>query len=243
MSAGSRRAASCTSRASSRRSTRAVKAEPSFEPRASHPLLHPGKSAITDAGILGELHPRELDGEWGVFELDLRSLFDAAGGPVIYHDVITYPAIRQDIAVSVPEETAAGDLVSAAREAAGPELREIRVFDVYRGEQVGAGRKSVAFSVAFQAPSRTLTEEDATRLRDAIVNALGERFGAELRAPNGRAGRRSASSRRAQPRGRSRRRPRRRARGLHLTFARSARPTRGEEPTRQVVTLVCGRDG
>ena len=80
--------------------------------------------------------------------------------------MITYPAVRQDIAVAVPEEVAAGELVAAAREAAGPELREIRVFDVYRGEQVGAGRKSVAFSVAFQSPERTLSDEDATRLRD-----------------------------------------------------------------------------
>jgi phenylalanyl-tRNA synthetase beta chain len=74
-----------------------------------------------------------------------------------------------------------GDLVAAAREAAGPELREVRVFDVYRGEQVGEGRKSVAFSVAYQSDERTLSDEDAARLRDAIVRALAERFGAELR--------------------------------------------------------------
>ena len=96
--------------------------------------------------------------------------------------MITYPAVRQDIAVVVPEDVAAGDLVAAARAAAGPELREIRVFDVYHGEQVGEGRKSVAFSVAFQSSEGTLSEEDATRLRDAIVSALAEQFGAELRA-------------------------------------------------------------
>ena len=68
------------------------------------------------------------------------------------------------------------------REAAGPELREIRVFDVYRGEQLGEGRKSVAFSVEFQSPERTLTEEDATRLREKIVAALAAHHGAELRS-------------------------------------------------------------
>ena len=62
--------------------------------------------ATTPAGVLGELHPRELEGEWGAFELDLDELFDAAGGPVIYRDVITYPAVRQDIAVAVPEDVA-----------------------------------------------------------------------------------------------------------------------------------------
>jgi phenylalanyl-tRNA synthetase beta chain len=82
----------------------------------------------------------------------------------------------------VDEGVAVGDLVAAAVEAAGPELREIRVFDVYRGDQVGPGRKSVAFSVAFQSAERTLSEEDATRLREAIVVALAAHFGAELRA-------------------------------------------------------------
>ena len=135
----------------------ALKAEPSFE-RTQHPLLHPGKAARTQAGVVGELHPRLLEGEWGAFELDLADLIAESRDPVTYADVITYPAVRQDIAVSVPEEVAAGDLVAAAREAAGPELREIRVFDVYRGEQVGEGRKSVAFSVAFQSPERTLSK-------------------------------------------------------------------------------------
>jgi phenylalanyl-tRNA synthetase beta chain len=158
----------------------ALKAEPVFD-RTRHAQLHPGKAAKTSAGILGELHPRELDGEWGAFELDLGDLFSASQEPVTYRDVITYPAIRQDIAVAVAEEVPAGDLVAAAREAAGEELREIRVFDVYRGDQVGEGRKSVAFSVAYQSAERTLTEEDATRLRKKIVKRLAERFGAEQR--------------------------------------------------------------
>jgi phenylalanyl-tRNA synthetase beta chain len=158
----------------------ALKADPAFE-RAEHPLLHPGKTARTQAGVLGELHPRLLEGEWGAFELDLADLFAASHEPVVYEDFITYPAIRQDVAVSVPEDVPAGDLVAAAREASGAELVEARVFDVYRGEQVGAGRKSVALALAFQSPERTLTEEDATRLRDAITAELGRRFGAELR--------------------------------------------------------------
>jgi len=160
---------------------RALKVDPVFEP-ARHPLLHPGKTAATAEGILGELHPRELEGEWGAFELDLQRLFEAVGGPVVYRDVISYPAVRQDIAVVVDEDVPVGDLVAAARAAAGDELTEIRVFDVYRGDQVRPGRKSVAFSVAYQSAERTLTDEDAARLRNAIVDALAERFSAELRA-------------------------------------------------------------
>jgi phenylalanyl-tRNA synthetase beta chain len=159
----------------------ALKAEPEFA-RAESPLLHPGKSARTPAGLVGELHPRLLEGTWGAFELDLEQLFAASREPVTYEDVITYPPVRQDVAVAVPEDVPVGELVAAARAAAGPELRELRVFDVYRGEQVGEGRKSVAFSVAYQSSEGTLSEEHATQLRDRIVAALAGQFGAELRA-------------------------------------------------------------
>jgi phenylalanyl-tRNA synthetase beta chain len=159
----------------------ALKADPEFD-RTDDALLHPGKAARTAAGVLGEVHPRVLDGEWGAFELDLERLFEASREPVTYADVITFPAVRQDIAIVVDEGVAAGAIVAAAREATGEELREIRVFDVYRGEQVGEGRKSVAFSVAYQSDERTLSEDDATRLRGAILTTLRERFGAEPRA-------------------------------------------------------------
>jgi phenylalanyl-tRNA synthetase beta chain len=146
------------------------------------PLLHPGKAARTPAGVVGEYHPAVLDGEWGVFELDLETLAAVAPERVEYEDVITFPALLQDVAVAVPEDVEVAALVAAAREAAGAELREARVFDVYRGEQVGAGRKSVALRLAFQSPERTLSDEDAAKLRERIVAALAERFGAELRA-------------------------------------------------------------
>jgi phenylalanyl-tRNA synthetase beta chain len=159
----------------------ALKAEPSAE-RAEDPLLHPGKTARTAAGTLGELRPGLLEGEWSAFELDLEDLFQASREPITYEDVITYPSLRQDLAFSVPEEVAAGDLVEAARAAAGPELRELRVFDVYRGDQVGEGKKSIAFAASFQSPERTLSDEDAAELRKKIVGALEKQFGAELRA-------------------------------------------------------------
>jgi phenylalanyl-tRNA synthetase beta chain len=130
---------------------------------------------------LGELHPRVLAGEWGAFELDLEALFAESPDFSTYEDVITYPAVRQDLAFAVSEEVEAGELVEAAREAAGSELRELEVFDVYRGDQVGEGKKSIAFRVAFQSPERTLSDEDAAALRERIVGELGRRFGAELR--------------------------------------------------------------
>ena len=101
---------------------------------------------------------------------------------ILYEDVITYPAVRQDLAFVVAEDVPAGELVAGGARRRRRELREARVFDVYRGEQIPEGRKSVALRVAFQSPERTLSDEDAQVLRERIVAALAERFGAELRA-------------------------------------------------------------
>jgi phenylalanyl-tRNA synthetase beta chain len=158
----------------------ALAVEPVFEPADA--LRGKGRGARTPEGLVLALRDPELPGDWGAFELDVDSLLERAPDLVVYEDVITYPPVRQDLAFSVAEEVSAGKLVAAAEEAAGPELREMRAFDVYRGEQVGAGRKSIAFSVVFQSPDRTLTDDDAAQLRRRIVEALEKRFGAELRA-------------------------------------------------------------
>lgn len=161
---------------------RALHAEPAFSPGRID-ILHPGKAGLTDAGWLGELHPLVLEeGAWGAFELDLGRLAEAAREPVVYEDVIAFPAVKQDLAFVVDEDVAAADVVAAVREAAGPELSEIGVFDVYRGGQIPAGRKSLAIRVAFQSPERTLSDEDAAAIRKRIVDGLAKRFGAELRA-------------------------------------------------------------
>ena len=160
---------------------RALKAEPQVE-RVARSFLYPGRAAGLDEGWLGELHPSLLEGTWGAFELDLDALLAASRDPIQYEDVITFPAVKQDLAFIVDEGVAAGDLIAAARAAAGPELRELRVFDVYRGEQVGTGRKSIALAAAFQSPDRTLSDEDAAAIRGRIVEALAREYAAELRA-------------------------------------------------------------
>ena len=158
----------------------ALGVEPAFEPSTDLPA--PGRGARTQEGWVVSLRDPELPGDWGVFELDVDGLVERVPDLIVYEDVITFPPVRQDLAFVVPEEVTAGELVTAAGEAAGQELREMRAFDVYRGEQVGPGRKSIAFSVVFQSPERTLTDEDAGELRNRIVKALAERFGAQLRA-------------------------------------------------------------
>ena len=159
----------------------ALKAELGYVP-VNQPLFHPGRSARTGPGVLGELHPAELPGTWAALELDLGLLFDTVREPVVYEDVLPYPAVRQDLAFVVDESVPAGELFATAREAAAPELREVRFLSDYRGEPIPSGKKSIAFSVAFQSPERTLTDEDAAALRARIVEALERAFGAELRA-------------------------------------------------------------
>jgi phenylalanyl-tRNA synthetase beta chain len=152
---------------------------------APEPFLHPGRSArLGRAGVLGEAHPLVAEA-WGIeatvslFEIDIDEL-RAAEVPV-YRDVLTYPPVRQDIAVVVDAETPAGDVLGHVRDSAGDLLATCEVFDVYEGPQVGEGCKSLAIHLVFQAPDRTLTDEEADAARDRIVGALAERFGAELR--------------------------------------------------------------
>src|SRR5205823_3112524 len=133
----------------------ALRIEPEIE-RASHPLLHPGKTAKLPQGWIGEVHPGVASG-WAAFELDLGALAAAVPPRVVYEDVMTFPSVLQDLAFVVDEEVPAATLATAMREAAGAELRDVTVFDEYRGEQIGAGRRSLAFRVAFGSTERTLT--------------------------------------------------------------------------------------
>ncbi|HEX5307611.1 MAG TPA: phenylalanine--tRNA ligase subunit beta [Solirubrobacteraceae bacterium] len=155
------------------------------------PFLHPGRAAAVCCGgeaigWLGELHPL-VAGEWDLqgvaaIELDLdRLLAIAAAQEHGYSDVISYPSLSQDLAVVLPQEVPAARAVELARAAGGDLLDGVRVFDVYSGEQVGEGKRSLALSLSFRAPDRTLTDADVVPLRERIVQAL-EELGGELRA-------------------------------------------------------------
>ena len=159
----------------------ALHVEPAYE-QATEPLLHPGKAGRTAEGWFGELHPTVLEGIWGAFELDLDALVARTPGAVGYEEVSPFPEVRQDLAFVVAEDVPAAALVAAIREAGGDTLRDVAVFDEYRGEQIGAGKRSLAFRVAFGSNERTLTDADAAPIRDRIVDALARDFGAVLRA-------------------------------------------------------------
>ena len=154
------------------------------------PFLHPGRSGRVlvegeDAGWIGEIHPlvcREWDLESAAaFEVDLAPLVAASPvGDESYEDVITYPAVNQDVAVVIDESVPAAEVRSAVLVGGGELLRSAEVFDLYRGEQVGEGRKSLALRLTFRAPDRTLTDEEAGERRKAIEAAV-ERIGGSLR--------------------------------------------------------------
>jgi phenylalanyl-tRNA synthetase beta chain len=153
---------------------------------APEPFLHPGRSARLGAGgTLGELHPlvaREfgVEEQVSMFEIDLAELVTPDPTP-LYRDVVTFPPVRQDIAVVVAAEVTAAEVLAVIRAAGGELLAEADVFDTYRGEQVGEGRQSVAVHLQFQAADRTLTDAEADAVRESIVAALRERLGGELR--------------------------------------------------------------
>jgi phenylalanyl-tRNA synthetase beta chain len=155
------------------------------------PFLHPGRSGRVlldgdDAGWIGEIHPivcREWDLEAAAgFEIDLAPLVAASPvGKEAYEDVISYPAVHQDVAVVVDESIPAAEVRAAVLEGGGELLRSAEVFDLYRGEQVGEGRKSLALRLIFRAADRTLTDEEVTERRQAIEAAVAK-IGGTLRA-------------------------------------------------------------
>jgi phenylalanyl-tRNA synthetase beta chain len=155
------------------------------------PYLHPGRSATILAGDerklgwIGELHPlvaRAWDLERGgaAFEIDVDVLVDLDPGPALAEDLTTFPALLQDIAVVVGDDVPAVDLERLVRVAGGKLLRSARVFDVYRGDQVGEGSKSLALRLEFRADDRTLTDADVAERRAAIESKL-EEIGGRLR--------------------------------------------------------------
>ena len=111
-------------------------------------------------------------------EVDLATLVGAASaGEEIYEDVTSFPAVYQDLAVVLPADAASAAVRGAVLEAGGELLRSAEVFDLYEGEQLGEGRKSLALRLEFRAPDRTLTDDEVGGLRSSIEERLAEMGG------------------------------------------------------------------
>ncbi|MEU8826903.1 phenylalanine--tRNA ligase subunit beta [Streptomyces sp. NPDC048636] len=156
---------------------------------------HPGRCAallaVVDGqeilvGNAGELHPRVtkalgLPERTCAMEIELDRLEEAGSGPVEAPRVSTFPVATQDVALVVDTAVAAAEVEAALREGAGELLESLRLFDVFTGEQLGTGRKSLAYALRFRAADRTLTAEEIAVARDAAVALTAERTGAVLR--------------------------------------------------------------
>jgi phenylalanyl-tRNA synthetase beta chain len=163
-----------------------------FEPGLA-PAYHPGKCAQIMAqgrelGHFGELHPLvagqfEFSGKTILAaELDLERLLELMPARQETRPVPAYPPILEDIALIIDENTPAGKIEATIYQAGGSLLKAVHLFDVYHGEQVGQGRKSLAYSLTYQAEDRTLTDKEATQIRNRIIQALDAQLGAKIRS-------------------------------------------------------------
>ena len=158
--------------------------------REDLPWLHPGRAAIvmandTRIGLIGELHPL-VTAAWDLgltsaWTINLDILAGLATEVTHYNAFSSFPPLREDLAVVLPETVSAADAIAAIREAGGPDLTSVAVFDLYHGDQISSGNVSLAFHLEFQSPDRTLTGEDVGARREAIDRALTD-LGGMLRA-------------------------------------------------------------
>jgi phenylalanyl-tRNA synthetase beta chain len=156
------------------------------------PPFHPGRSTevlLRDGpplGELAELHPRvaeafDLPDRVAVAELFLGPVLEAAGGAPAYGEVSRFPPLRRDLAFEVSRDVPAGAVRAVLADVAADLLDRVLLFDVFEGDPVPEGRKSLAFHVDFRAPDRTLTDEEADERVRAITERLARDFGADLR--------------------------------------------------------------
>jgi phenylalanyl-tRNA synthetase beta chain len=157
------------------------------------PGLHPGRTALIqvkgqEVGVLGEVHPLVLE-KFGIeqrvtaFSLEVEKLWaeQEVSPKVLVVPVTKFPAVSRDLAILVPEDITAAAVAELIREQGNEWLKEVQLFDLYRGHQIRENCKSLAFSLTWQAPDKTLTDEEVNTFHQKIETALAERFGADLR--------------------------------------------------------------
>ena len=162
-----------------------------YEP-CDEAFQHPGKSAAmhcgaTRLGWLGQVRP-DVAARFGIeeravyaLELSLDALVGAALPVAVFEDLVTYPPANQDLAVVIDASVSAAAVVALASKAGGKLLRTVSIFDVYEGEQVPAGKRSLALRLVMRSPERTLSEKDINTVRQRVLAALERELGATLR--------------------------------------------------------------
>src|SRR5438093_10915984 len=163
-----------------------------WRPIGEEPFLHPGKAAVIEAagatvGVAGALHPKiaqacDLAEEVWLSELDFETLADYGSRRVELRPLPRFPAVTRDLAVIVDEAFPAAAILEEIRSLADPRIESVRLFDCYHGTPVPPGKKSLAYSIAYRAPDRTLTDEEVSGVHAGVLERLRERFRLELRS-------------------------------------------------------------
>lgn len=157
-----------------------------------HQAFHPGRTARLalhtgqTVGYAGELHPKllaasDMPARSVALEINADALFEAAPDVIVARHISTFPVATQDVALVVPAEVPADEVLGALREGAGELLEDVALFDVYAGKGIEDGKKSLAFGLRFRAADRTLTADEASAARESAVALAAERFGAVQR--------------------------------------------------------------
>ncbi len=162
----------------------------SYDPQAGKPFLHPGRQAniIYDGevlGYLGEIHPAVAD-KYGIGEkayvavLDIPRVVEYASFDRKFEGIAKFPAVTRDISMMVSKDILAGQIEAMILQRGGKHLESLNLFDIYEGEQVKKGYKSMAYSLVFRAKDKTMTEDEITSAMKKVYNGL-ESMGIELR--------------------------------------------------------------
>ncbi|SEA50771.1 phenylalanyl-tRNA synthetase beta chain [Thalassobacillus cyri] len=158
--------------------------------QAKLPDMHPGRTAEVFLnnqviGFIGQIHPKlqnDLDlKETYVFDLNAEVLFDSYEIEEAFQAIPKYPSINRDIALVVDEQSFAGEIADTILEAGAPLVKDVRIFDVYQGEHLESGKKSIAFNLLYMDPNRTLKDQEVEKAHEKILSAVKERHQAELR--------------------------------------------------------------
>lgn len=148
--------------------------------------VHPGQSALISVnndivGIMGRVHPTLENDNVFVFEIDLDKLLDKKVGKMKYKEFSKFPSIKKDLAVVVDKDVTSEQIGIWIKKAAGSNLSNIEVFDVYTGKGIEEHKKSIAYSLTFEKMDRTLTDEEINESLEKIIEVLGKKLGATLR--------------------------------------------------------------
>lgn len=161
--------------------------------RGEHPTMHPGRTAVLEVdgrqvGFVGEIHPTvkkefDLTAPVILYELNLEALWSAVDKDIIrVVPLPKFPPVLRDLAFILPEGVKAQTVTELFREIGGEKLEAVNLFDVYQGDKIPSGYRSLAFSLTFRIPDRTLQDEEVNTIMEAIIKAAAERLQAQLRS-------------------------------------------------------------